>query len=50
MINKRKQKNTKLLLLILLLVIAIGYSLLSTTLKINGFSDIKGNKWDIRWD
>ena len=37
-------------MLILLLGITVGYSLLSTTLKINGTTDIHGNTWDVYWD
>ena len=48
--SNRKKRNTGLLLLLLLLTVTIGFALLSTTLKINGFADIKGNKWDVRWD
>ena len=46
-----KRKNNSLpLLIILLLIIGIGYSLLNTTLKINGITGINKNTWDIHWD
>ena len=46
----RKKRNTKQLLLILILTIALGYALLSTTLRINGTANINSNTWDVRWD
>ena len=48
---KRLSKERKrLLLLILLLTVTVGFALLSTTLKIDGFTGIKGNTWDIHWN
>ena len=47
--NNKKQKKIVLLLLILLAV-SVGFALLSTTLKINGTANIKGNTWDIHWE
>ena len=49
MLKTNKNKKVKLLLLILL-IITVGYALLSTTLKINGYANIKANTWDIYWD
>ena len=48
--KKQRKRNTWMLLLILLLTVTIGFALLSTTLKINGSTDIHGNTWDVRWD
>ena len=44
------KKHKKTLALLLLLFITVGYALISTTLKINGFVGLKANTWDIRWD
>ena len=48
--RSRKKRNTSMLLLILLLTITLGYALLSTTLKINGITNVNSNTWDVRWD
>lgn len=48
---KRGKKQRRIMfLLILILAVSIGFALLSTTLKINGISGIKGNTWNIHWD
>lgn len=49
----KKNENTRnkfLLLLTLLLVITLGYSLVSTTLKIGGSTTISKNVWSVYWD
>ena len=46
----RKKSNNKIILLLILLMVTIGYALMSTTLKINGLANLKGNTWDIHWD
>lgn len=48
--KKEKKSISVAFLLILLLGITVGYSLLSTTLKINGTTGIHGNNWDVYWD
>ena len=48
--RSKKSKNRILMLLLLILSITIGFALLSTTLKINGFANVKGNRFDIHWD
>lgn len=45
-----KKKNSWYILGILLLIIGIGYALLSTTLKIDGLVNLKGNTWNIYFD
>lgn len=46
----RRKKNKYILLLIVLLGVGIGFAALSTTLKINGTTNISGNIWDVYWD
>ena len=48
--RRNKKQNTIIFLVILFLIITMGYSLMSTTLKINGNSGVKTNTWDIHWD
>ena len=48
--KRRKKKFSLALLLIVLLGLTVGYSLLSTTLKINGTAGVKSNSWDVYWD
>jgi hypothetical protein len=48
-IRNQRRQMMKLLLFILLVSISMGYALLSTTLTINGTSNIKGNTWDIHF-
>ena len=47
---KKRKKNKFLVLLTLLLVITLGYSLISTTLKIGGSTTISKNVWSVYWD
>ena len=51
--NKKEKKGKKglsvLLLLLLLLGVTIGYSVLSTTLNINGTSKIANATWDVHF-
>ena len=47
---KKRKKNKFLVLLTLLLVITLGYSLISTTLKIDGSTTISKNVWSVYWD
>ena len=48
---RKSRKNRKVLLyLVVILGLTIGFALISTTLKINGFASIKSNTWDIHWD
>ena len=47
---KYKKKNRIMLLLILVIGISVGYSLLSSNLKIDGYSGINKNTWDIHWN
>ena len=46
--NRIQSKN--LLIIFLLLILVIGYSILSSTLKINGTAGINKNTWDIHWN
>ena len=48
--RSNKHRNKIFSLLILLLGLGIGYAALSTTLKINGTTNISGNTWNIYWD
>ena len=47
-----KKQNKKILLIIslILLFIWVGYSLLSSTLNINGSTIINGNTWDVHFE
>ncbi len=47
--KKRRKELYKVLLFILLITITIGYAVLSTNLKINGFSKINSSNWDIHF-
>ena len=48
--NKKKKRITILILAILLFGISVGYATLSTSLSIDGSSEISANTWDIHWD
>ena len=48
--KNNKKKNVLFVLLLLIVGLSIGYSLLSTNLKINGSSKIKGSSWDIHFE
>ena len=45
-----KIRNKKMFFLLVVLGLVIGFATVTTTLKINGFTLIKKNTWDIRWD
>lgn len=47
---KNKKKNRYLFLFLLLLGISVGYAFLSTTLKINGTTNITKQSWNVYWD
>jgi hypothetical protein len=47
--KRNKRKNKFMFLFLLLLAISVGYAALSTTLKINGTTNIKKNSWDVYW-
>lgn len=47
----KKNKNQKtLLFLVLLLAVSVGYALITSTLKINGSSNVKSARWNVYWD
>ena len=46
----KKGKRRIILLLILVIGISIGYAAITTTLKINGTSIAKGQRWNVYWD
>ena len=48
--RKRDKINKIFALVLILLGITIGYAALSTTLKINGTTNIGKNTWDVYWD
>ena len=47
--KKFNRKSKLFLILIIISVIALGYSLISTTLNINGTASIKSNTWNIHY-
>ena len=48
---RRKSKfNLILIIFILVLVLGLGYAYLTTTLSINGTTDVDSNTWNIYWD
>ena len=47
--KKRRKELYRVLLFILLMIVSIGYAVLSTNLKINGFSKINNSNWDIHF-
>lgn len=42
--------NKKIIIVALLLIISIGFSIISSSLTINGVSNIKGNTWDVHFE
>ena len=48
--KRNRMQSKKLLIMFLLLILVIGYSILSSTLKINGTASINKNTWDIHWN
>ena len=48
--KKNKKQKKVMFLLLLLLAVTVGFALLSTTLKINGVTGIKSNRWDVHWE
>ncbi len=47
----RKRKKSLILgIILLVLVLGIGYAYLTTTLSINGITDVDSNTWNIYWD
>ncbi len=48
--NKRKRLNLILLVFVIILVLGLGYAYLSTTLSINGTTDVDANTWNVYWD
>ena len=48
---RRKSKfNLILIIFILVLVLGLGYAYLTTTLSINGTTDVDSNTWNVYWD
>lgn len=48
--HRSKNKLSKGIIVLVLLVLGIGYAYLSTTLSINGTTDIDSNSWNVYWD
>ena len=48
--RRNKKKNIVFVLLFLIVGLSVGYSLLSTNLRINGTSKIKNSTWDIHFE
>lgn len=48
--KKSRISNENLLIIFILSILVIGYSILSSTLKINGVAGINKNTWDIHWN
>ena len=47
---RQKKKSLWFMIVLLLLFLGIGYAYLSTTLSINGTTDIDSNTWDVYFD
>ena len=47
--RKRKKNTISIMLLLLLICLGIGYAYLTTTLSINGTSNITAANWDVHW-
>ncbi len=48
--RKNKKRFSVLILLLLLAVVTVGYALLSSTLTINGTSQITNSSWDVHFE
>ena len=48
--NSDNKNNKKIIIVALLLIISIGFSIISSSLTINGVSSIKGNTWDVHFE
>ncbi|MBR6137634.1 MAG: hypothetical protein IKQ06_05715 [Bacilli bacterium] len=46
----RRKKSLSLIIVMMILAMGIGYAYLSTTLSINGTTDVDSNSWDVHWD
>lgn len=47
---KRRKLNLILILFIIVLFIGLGYAYLTTTLSINGTTEVASNTWNVYWD
>ena len=48
--RKRRKLNIILILFVVILLFGLGYAYLTTTLSINGTTDVDSNTWNIYWD
>lgn len=48
--KQRKKMNIALILLLIVLFLGLGYAYLTTTLSINGITDVNSNSWNVYWD
>ncbi len=48
--RKRRKMNLILIIFVLVLVLGLGYAYLTTTLSINGTTDVDSNTWNVYWD
>ena len=48
--RKRRKLNIILILFVVVLLFGLGYAYLTTTLSINGTTDVDSNTWNVYWD
>ena len=48
--RKRRKLNIVLILFVVILLFGLGYAYLTTTLSINGTTDVESNTWNVYWD
>ncbi len=48
--KRRKKMNLILIIFVIVIVLGLGYAYLTTTLSINGTTDVDSNTWNVYWD
>ena len=48
--RKKSKFNLILIIFVIVLVLGLGYAFLTTTLSINGTTDVDSNTWNVYWD
>ena len=47
---RKRKLNLLLIIFVIVLILGLGYAYLTTTLSINGTTDVDSNTWNIYWD